>query len=201
VYVTGGIVIAHQEGPSGESRQTYMTAPGGTTSGWLIGGGVFLARAMSVEAEWATTGWMRSRQPSRYAMTFNVERRDTLVSLLARFHIPVGGAVAIEPVAGVVITRPEAWSQTEYGSFVDDEVQIGPRVQHRIETSVGPTFGGEVRIGGRHVALVPSFRWARTAVTRGAWDEMSPEVELESIFPGGYPEWTLRGGAALRIEF
>jgi hypothetical protein len=55
-YFAGGVTVSMQEGPSGESSETYVTAPGGTTAGWLVGGGVFVTRAISVEAEWARAG-------------------------------------------------------------------------------------------------------------------------------------------------
>lgn len=200
VYVTGGITVSTQEGPSGESSQTYMTAPGGTTKGWSIGGGVFLARPISVEVEWATTGWMRSRQPSRHGMTFNEERRDQFISLLARFHIPPAAAIRIEPVAGVVVTKPEAWGQTEFLRF-PDRIEVGPRQEHRLDTGVGPIAGADIRLGGTRAALVPSFRVARTAVSQGYYDDFSERGDIEAIYPGGYPKWTFRAGVNLRIEF
>lgn len=203
-YAIGGIDLSHQAGPSGESPQTYVTAPGGSTRGWFIGGGVFVARAMSVEVELSSTGWMESRQPSQYGMTFNEERRDRFVSLAARFHVPQMARVRIEPVVGMVVTRPEAWSQTDYYTYWLTPQQLlvkGPRQQHRLDTKVGLTFGCDVRIGGRHAALLPSFRMSDTGVSHGFYDDSSDHREIGAIYPGGYPKWTLRSGVAVRVDF
>ena len=40
VYVHGGVTIMHQDGAADGHSQIYITAPGGTTAGWTIGGGV-----------------------------------------------------------------------------------------------------------------------------------------------------------------
>lgn len=204
MYAIGGIELSHQAGPSGESRQTYVTAPGGTTRGWSIGGGVFVASPIGVEVEVSSTGWMVSRQPSRYGMTFNEERRDRFVSLAARFHLPQVARVRIEPVVGMVFTHPEAWSQTEYYRYwltPQELLVMGPRQQHRLDTNMGLTFGCDARIGGRHVALLPSFRMADTGVSHGFYGDSSDRREIGAIYPGGYPRWTLRSGLAIRVDF
>jgi hypothetical protein len=182
---------------------TYVTAPGGTTQSWLVGGGVFLADVMSIEGEWSTTGWMKSTQPSRYGMTFNEERRDQFFSVLARFSFPRGARFRVEPVAGLIVTKPEAWSQVDYFDF---EVparlrERGPRLQHQLDTTAGITFGCDARIGGRHVALLPYFRLSDTGVSGGRYDASSDHREIGAIYPGGYPKWTIRAGAALRVDF
>lgn len=204
MYAIGGIAVSHQDGPSGESPQTYVTAPGGSTQGWLVGGGVFVASAMSVEVELSSTGVMSARQPSRYGMTFNEERRDRFVSLAARFYLPQVAKFRIEPVVGMVVTHPEAWSQTEYYMDWLTPQQLlvqGPKQQHRLDTSFGLTFGCDVRIGGRHVALLPSFRMSDTGVSHGFYDDSSDHREIGAIYPGGYPKWTLRSGVAVRVDF
>jgi hypothetical protein len=203
LYVFGGGGVAHQEGPTGEVPVTYVTAPGGTTPSWMVGGGVFVASVMSIEGELSSTGWMESTQPSRYGMTFNEERRDRFGSLLARFGFPRGGRFRIEPVAGLIVTRPEAWSQVDYFDFSSPAIllQRGPRLQHQLDTTVGITFGCDVRVGGRHVALLPYFRMSDTEVSEGRYDASSEPREISAIYPGGYPKWTIRTGAALRVDF
>jgi hypothetical protein len=203
LYVFAGAGAAHQPGPSGESPETYVTAPGGTTASWLVGGGVFLTRIVSVEGEWATTGWMTSTQPSRYGMTFHEERRDRFISLLARVSMPRGGSVRIEPVAGLVVTRPEARSQVDYDDLAApvQPREHGPRVEHRLATTAGLTLGCDARIGGRRAALLPYFRFADTGVSHGRYDESSDSREIGAIYPGGYPTWTIRAGVALRVDF
>jgi hypothetical protein len=170
----------------------------------LIGAGVFVASPMSIEAELASTGVMTARQPSRYGMTFNEERRDRFVSLAARFHLPKGARFRVEPVVGMVVTRPQAWSQTEYYMFWLTPQQLlvkEPRQQHRLDTTVGPTFGCDVRVGGRHAALLPYFRVSDTGVSHGFYSESSDHREIGAIYPGGYPKWTLRSGVAVRVDY
>jgi hypothetical protein len=204
IYAIGGIGLSHQAGPSGESPQTYVAAPGGTTRGWLIGGGVFVASAMSVEGELSSTGLMAARQPSRYGMTFNEERRDRFVSLAARFYLPHGAGFRIEPVVGMVVTRPEAWSQTEYYMYWMRPEQLlvkEPRQQHRLDTNLGITFGCDVRLGGRRAALLPYFRMSDTGVSHFVYDDSSARREIGAMYPAGYPKWTLRSGVAVRVDF
>ena len=203
LYVFAGVGAAHQEGPSGEMPVTYVTAPGGTTASWLVGGGVFLTRVISVEGEWSTTGWMKSTQPSRYEMTFNEERRDRFFSVLARFSMPRGATVRIEPVAGLIVTKTEAWSQVDYYDLRAPArpPERGPRVEHRLDTTTGITVGCDARIGGRRFALQPYFRFSDTGVSDGRYDESSDRREIGAIYPGGYPIWTIRAGAAVRVDF
>jgi hypothetical protein len=203
VYLAGGAAVMHQDGPSGESPETYATAPGGTTLGWSAGGGVFVADWLALDAELSRTGWMTSRQPSRHGMTFNEERRDLFISFAARFAFPAAGTVRIEPVAGIVFTRPEAWGQTERSLLAPTPqlVSVDPRQERFLDWGFGIGVGADLRIGGRHIALCPSFRLIQSGVSGGQYDEHSAPNDISSIYPGGYPDWTVRGGLALRVDF
>lgn len=203
-YAIGGIVAAHQEGPTGVSNQTYKTAPGGTTLGWLAGVGVFVTRGVSVEGTFATTGLMSAREPSRYGMTFNEERRDRMLLLAARFHLPQWGPVRVEPVLGMAVTWPEASSQTERivnWTTPQERVVQEPRIEHRLDTGIGVGFGCDVRLGRGRVALLPMLRVADTGVSGGTYDEGGNHVDIGPIYPGGYPRWTVMGGLAVRVDF
>jgi hypothetical protein len=203
-YAIGGFAVSHQSGVTGESSQTYVAAPGGNTLGWLIGGGVFVASAVSVEGEIASTGLMTARQPSRYGMTFNEERRDRFVSLTARFHLPATGRFRLEPVVGMAITSHQAWSQTDYYRFwlMPQEVLVkGTRQRRQLHATVGPTFGCDARIGGRHVALLPYFRISDSGKPHGFSADSTEPREIESFYPGGYPRWTMRTGVGVRVDF
>lgn len=202
VYVEGGAVVAWQSGAQGEQSVTYVTAPGGTTVGWAAGAGAHLARGWSIHAELASTGTMTAREPSRYDMIFNEERRDRFLTVGLRFAVPLTASVALEPFAGVVFTFPQAFSQVEYSPAGGLPVRPpDPRVTHRLDTAFGPAFGFDARIGGGRTAVVPSFRVLRSGVRNGRYDPTSPTVEIESIYPGGYPDWTVRVGAAVRVRF
>lgn len=205
MYAMAGIGLFQQDGPSGESPQTYVTAPGGKTRGWMVGGGVFVANFVSLEAEFSRTGVMRSRQPSRYGMTFNEERRDQFVSFAGRFHFPAMGAFRVEPIVGIVITKPQASSQTDYYMFwltPQQRLVIGPRLEHRLDAHLGVTFGCDVRVGGRRVGLLPSFRVSDTRISHGFYDDSTADrSEISSIYPGGYPKWTMRAGVGVRVDF
>lgn len=204
IYAVGGLAVTHQQGPSGESPETYVTAPGGTTRGWLIGGGVFVASAVALDVEVSSTGWMESRQPSRYFMTFNEHRRDRFIAIAARIPWPRTGRVRIEPVAGVVFTRPEAWGQTErdtYWLMPPQRLEIEPRQDRGLGTGVGVAAGADLRLGGRHAAVLPSFRLMQSGVSGGRYDDSSEPRDLGSVYPGGYPKWTMRWGVALRVDF
>src|SRR3954467_9035105 len=75
-YVQGGATLNHQAGDSGTVQETYVAAPGGTTFGWLIDGGVRIASRASVAVEFSSTGAMTATEPSRYFITYEESRRD-----------------------------------------------------------------------------------------------------------------------------
>jgi len=204
IYVVGGLVAAHQAGATGESHQTYKTAPGGTTLGGVASVGVFVTRHLGIEAGFATTGTMTAREPSRYGMTFNEERRDRMLTVATRFHLPQWGAVRVEPVVGVAFTWPHASSQTDRTlSWTTPPQQVvhDPPIEHDLDTGVGVTFGCDVRIGRGRASLLPTFRVTDTGVSGGSYDGIAPRTEIGSIYPGGYPRWTTMAGVALRVDF
>jgi hypothetical protein len=193
-YVIAGSTFSRQEGVTGETSVTYVTAPGGTTSGWTVAAGVFVSRGLSLEGEVSSTGMMRAREPSRYGMTFNEERRDRFFGVNARFHVPLSGRVCLEPMAGFVVIRHERWSQTEYLQYWLTPQQtsiVGPRVREDLPTRTGLSAGADLRLGGEHLALVPSFR-VRVA---------DLGEEIVSAYPGGFPRWTISPGISARIRF
>jgi hypothetical protein len=203
-YVEGGAIVPYQDGATDNESVTYVTAPGGLTLGWAIGGGVQLGERAMVHAELSSTGWMTAREPSRYGMVFNEERRDRFLSIGLRFPIPVSSVVQLEPFGGLVITFPEAWSQVDYVTVSAlPPPPPGPRLSHDLATSFGPAFGLDAGIGSGRLSVVPSFRLLRTAVSTGRYDDTpdSPSNEIGSIYPGGYPEWTLRPGVSVRLRF
>ena len=193
-YVLAGVAIVHQDGATGESLQTYVTAPGGTSPGWLVAGGVLVWPRVSVEGELASTAVMRAREPSRYGMTFNEERRDLFVGANVRFHTRSNRSVDLEPLVGFGLVRHQGWSQTDYYRFwllPQQQLVPGSRERYDTLTSVSMSAGGDLRLGGRHVAVVPSFR------VRGA----TRSTDLTSRYPGGFPRWTIAGGVSALIDF
>jgi len=194
VYLTAGVTAVHQSGAVDGMSQVYIAAPGGTTAGWSLAAGIFVGSRVSVEAEWAGTGMLRAREPSRYFMTYIEERRERYFGANVRFHLLPGRLVDIEPVAGVALVRRDRWSQTEtYRAYMplDQTLTVGPRVRYDTLTGASASAGADLRIGGRHVAFVPSFR-VRMA-TRGE--------KIESYYPGGFSAWSVAAGASLRVDF
>jgi hypothetical protein len=194
VYVLGGVTIAHQEGAADGESQIYITAPGGTTAGWTVGGGVFVARHVSVEGEWTWSGMMTAREPARYGLTYIEERRDRLLGLVVRIHARPGSSIDLEPVVGMAAVAHDRWSTTESSRPwlpPDQAIEIGPRIRYDTVTGAAFVGGADVRVGGRRVALVPGFR-VRLA-TRGE--------DLMAYYPGGFPRWTVGGGVTVRIGF
>jgi hypothetical protein len=194
VYVHGGVTITHQDGAADGESQIYITAPGGTTAGWTAGGGVFVARHVSIEGEWAWSGTMTAREPSRYGLTYIEERRDRMLGVLLRIHTRPAGSVDVEPVAGVAAVAHDRWSTTETSRPWlpgGQDVDVGPRIRYDTVTGAAFVCGVDVRIGGSRFAVVPGFR-AR-AVTRGE--------DLMAHYPGGFPRWTVGVGVAARVGF
>lgn len=201
-FVEGGVQLFYQSGPSGTVTETYVTAPGGNTIGWSLAGGIAVGRRASIVAEWATTGWMKAVEPSRYFTTYNEARRDRTLTAGVRYAVALGTRVALEPMAGVVLTMEQATSQAIY----TDPLALrapGPVVTHDLERGLGPVFGVDLACGGGRVAIVPTFRVLRRGISKGRYDadQNSPEVEIASIYPGGYPEWSTRAGVLGRVRF
>ena len=113
VYALGGVTITHQDGAADGEFQLYIAAPGGTTAGWSLGGGVFVARHVSIEGEWSWSGMMTAREPARYGLTYVEERRDRMLGVLVRIHTRPAGRIDVEPVAGVAAVAHDRWSTTE----------------------------------------------------------------------------------------
>jgi hypothetical protein len=194
VYVLGGVTVGHQDGAADGESQIYITAPGGTTVGWMVAGGVLVASHVSIEGEWASSGVMTAREPSRYGMTYVEERRDRTLGAIVRFHTRPAGGVDVEPVAGVAAVTHDRWSTTESSRPwlpPGQDVDVGPRIRYDAVTGAAFVGGVDVRIGSGRVAVVPGFRVR--AVTRGD--------DLMAYYPGGFPRWTIGGGVSARVMF
>ena len=194
VYVLGGVSITHQDGAADGESQIYITAPGGTTAGWTVGGGVVVARHVSIEGEWSWSGMMTAREPGRYGLTYIEERRDRMLGAMVRVHTRPAGRIDVEPVAGVAAVAHDRWSTTETNRPwlpPGQEVEVGPRIRYDTVTGAAFVGGVDVRIGGGRVAVVPGFRVR--AVTRSE--------DLMAYYPGGFPRWTIGGGVTARVSF
>jgi hypothetical protein len=197
-YLQGGVMFAHQDGVTGESPQTYVAAPGGTTTGWAVGAGVFAAPFLSIEGELSSTGLMTAREPSRYGITYNEERRDRFIGGNVRFHAPSASPVHLEPLVGLALIHHEGWSTTErMVSLPQPHVEIDQRRAHDLPNSVALTTGADLLIeGGRHFAVLPSFRWIIRLGTGTNGD-----FEITGAYPDGFPRYTLSGGVLARVVF
>ncbi len=194
VYVTGAVTVVHEDGLTGESSQVYVTAPGGTTRGWSVGAGVFVTDYFSVEGELASTGLMTAREPSRYFTTFNEERRDRIAAINARWHLLRSRLADLEPVVGVAFVRRYSWSRTEYDRpyLTPPRTETGERMENPVEVQAGVGGGVDLRLGGRHLAVLPSFRVYYIA----------SEPADTSSYPGGAPSrWIVQSGVAVRVTF
>ena len=193
-YLMGGVALESQNGESGESFQTYVAAPAGLSLGWWVAGGRFTSSRVSAEGEMAATGIMRARQQSRYGYTYNLERQDIYLGFNIRLHAGRAGDVHIEPVVGAGIVLHRSWSQADWNTnwpAPGGAVEHGPRSQNSTLDNLYLSGGVDFRVGGRHVAFVPSFRVRLNDSTKG----------LQSRWPGGYPHVTFSGGGSVRIDF
>jgi hypothetical protein len=194
VYVAGGVAVAYQDGAADGEGQIYITAPGGTTAGWTIGGGVFVARRLSIEGEWSSSGMMTAREPARYGMTYVEERRDRVLGVMIRIHTRPAGSIDVEPVAGVAAVAHDRWSATATDRPwlpPEQAVDVGPRIRYDTVTGAAFAAGVDMRLGGGRVGIVPGFRVR--AVTRGE--------DLVADYPGGFPRWTAGAGVTARVSF
>jgi hypothetical protein len=70
--------------------------------------------------------------------------------------------VQVQAILGVAFVQHVGWTQR----FSSDRTPEGPRLRRPLPSDVGITMGLDARIGGEHLALVPSFRfWRLVACT------------------------------------
>jgi hypothetical protein len=197
VYVMAGAGFPRQDGESGSVTLTYDAPPGGRTQAWIVGGGVFFGANISVELEISGTGTMSARQRVRASgghVTYDEDRRDHSFSTNVRLHLWPGRRVQFNPLGGVGIVQHAGWSQL---IAVHDVPVCATRLRRDLPTDAGVTMGFDVRVGGEHVAVVPSFRLWRRVTDRYPRNRS----ELSGQYLGGASEWTLSPGVVARIDF
>lgn len=152
---------------------------------------------------------MRSRQEGRGGSVQVSDRRDRFVSLGLKGHLLVHRLVFVEPVGGVVLILPgdtamQTSQFTTSGALTRSQLEWAD-----LKPDIGLMFGADLRIGGRHVAVVPGLRIAYTNVSDGTryltgfrGDTLSfGEEPVSRIFQGGYPKWTSRPSLSIRVDF
>ena len=172
IYVLGGVTMTHQDGAADGESRIYTTAPGGTAAGWVIGGGVFVARRVSIEGEWSWSGMMTAREPGRYGLTYIEERRDRVLGVMVRIHMRPAGSIDVEPVAGMAAVAHDRWSTTESSRPwlpPGQEVEVGPRIRYDTVTGAAFVGGIDIRLGSGRVAVVPGFRFRAVTAARTSW--------------------------------
>lgn len=178
-YLTGGIHFPKQNAAP-PPTSPYAVAPSGRTTGWTAGGGVYLNRAIAIDAAWTRTGIMNSIQAPRSRETYALDLRDNFVSVGARGRVPAAPHLSIEPVAGFVVVMREHWSQQQGGY---------PRVGS-VEEGYGLGVGVDARIGSERIGLVPTFRVYFTNGNVSA-----------SVYPGGASHVTIAPGVGMQVNF
>ena len=191
VYTAASVAVPHQRGERGEISTTYVAAPGGWTVGWAALAGVFVSPRVSVEVEWSATGIMKATEHSRYDITYLEERRDSILSVNARLHFRPRRHVDIEPVVGFLAVAGEQWTTLDVHHPWAPPYTV-PRERSDMTVVAGYSLGLDWRIGGRHLAIVPSFRWQ--VIYRG-------EVGSNRYPDSGLPVSTVRPAVGIRYDF
>lgn len=191
-YVFGGLLVPWQHGVTTGEHRTYLSAPGGWSTGLLLGGGARLTPFLSLEAEWRRTGLMEAIEPSRYSITYSAQRRDTMIGVGARGHAALSREVTVEPSILFELVREQSWLAQRQEVF--GAPPRGDLTDHSpFVNSWGTGFAGgvDVRAGGRYLAFLPGFRmhrfWRGTN-TVGTW-------------PGGRADWGVEVTVAARADF
>jgi hypothetical protein len=194
-YVFGGATGVWEEGATRDESRTYLEAPGGWSGGIVIGGGVHLARAFSIEAEWQRTSVMEQIEPSRYFITYSAQRRDTMIGFGGRGHVRVSGQVVFEPVAVFEFVREESWL-AERRDVTPGQPSEGDLTDHAPFVNswgTGLAGGVDLRAGGKHLAVLPGLRFHRF------WRDA--QGDASGTWPGGVSKWGAEVSVALRADF
>ena len=148
---------------------------------------------------------MRSVQQFRSNWLDSSRGPDRFVTVGVKWHLPLSKAVRVEPVGGIVVVLPGEVA----GGHWDAEGR--PESTFTIDPypGLGFMFGGDVRIGGRHFAVVPSLRLVLTGEPYGPRSSCYPNgycspsnsQGISQVYPSGYPSWTLRPSLSLMVSF
>jgi hypothetical protein len=208
VYVFGGVVAPYQKDYTGGTA--YSGAPGGRTASWLVGGGVFVTPRMSIEAETWSTGVMAATQARRISWLDSSRGPDRFVFVGVKGHLRVLSIVTLQPVAGIAVLLPGDVTGASY----NQEAVLTATFTNDPDPTVGVEFGGDIRIGGRHLAVVPSLRFAVTGRVTGVGTACYPpgnsvisntcqpySSTTESFWYAEYPRWTQRPSLSLLVSF
>ena len=198
VYATAGVAVPHQAALDPGSAPPFP-APGGTTVGWLVGGGVVLPSELALEVELSRTGTMHSRHQGRHDTGEVATRRDWFLSLGLKRYVG-RSRFRIEPIAGVVLVGDEGTYEHLFRSV------FSSRGYYPLDWVPGVMFGLDFRIGGRRVAVTPGLRFAFTGIPTGrdCVIILSGEPlcrEDAERWQYKHPQWTQRPSVALRVNF
>lgn len=198
IYATAGVTFPHQAALDPGSAPPFP-APGGTTVGWLVGGGVVLPSQLALEAELSRTGTMHSSHRGRHDTGEIGTRRDWFLSLgLKKYFGP--SKFRIEPIGGVVLIGDEGTYEHTFRS------EFSSRGYYPVDWVPGVMFGVDFRIGGRRLAFTPGLRFTFTGVPTGEDCLINRSGEPDCREDAQrwmflYPQWTQRPSVALRVNF
>ena len=181
VYIKGGVSFPSQTSKRTSSPPPF-NAPAGDTVSWLLGGGVFLSRAISAEFEVSRTGVMTSQEQGRHFTSESGWRQDRFASLGVKVHFRWLPGVRVEPTAGLVLTRSKEAVSPNLAA--DQRPAWSPAMWHP-----GLMLGADLRIGGRHVAFLPGVR---------VYVSLEPNATQWDV---NYPGTTLRPSLAISAGF
>ena len=194
-YVFAGSSMPWEEGATTNESRTYIEAPGGWSTGIFAGAGVRVSGVLSIEGEWHRTGKMEAIEPSRYFITYSLQRRDTLIGAGPRFHLRLGPGVVLEPVALVEFVREESWiAQRTDPPGLPSTGDLETHVPFVNSWGKGFAAGADVRIGSEHVAILPGVRFHRF------WRDGTVD-KSSSTWPGGVSSRGMEITVALRADF
>lgn len=192
-YLFGGLAVPWEQGAITDEGRTYLTAPGGWSAGWFLGGGTHVAGPLSVEAELRRSGILEQIETSRYSITYSARRRDTMIGLGARIHVPISDSIAFEPIGMFEFVREESWLAQR--QEIPGLPPVGDLADHTpFVNSWGRALAGgaDIRVGGNRVALQSGFR------VHHFWRSQS---DGSSTWPGGVSRWGVEIALGVRADF
>ncbi len=184
VYVGGGLTVAWQPEELADGHYLVSSTLGGVSVGPHIQAGVHVNKTVSLSAEFSLPLSL-SGERVRYAGSGytheSVEHRETIISVLNRFHFP-RGTWEFQPAWGVGWVRTRTETEGVINTFNDETFPLTPYTE--TDTRIGLTWGLDVvkRFSG-NVGVAPFFRlhWVQR-----------PEDTSD-----GLPEVVYRGGVLL----
>jgi hypothetical protein len=157
----GGVSIGAGVGAVNLEGAVDSHPPAGHAGLWSLNVSVPLTSTIAIDGEFTRSGIVESSSARVARPVFRERRRDAVAAVYARIELWRKGVFAVAPVAGFGLVKP---TRQVFATTLD--LTSGAQNEYRLTDADYPVYphtwafswGCDVTLGSRHVAVVPGFR-------------------------------------------